>query len=99
MLSDCHGIQARGGCACAGPYAHRLLDITRDRSDTMRAAILSGREVEKPGWTRLNFSVLMDDAKADFIIDAVDALASNPYPMANAYGCDEATARFKPLAA
>src|SRR5690606_197477 len=26
MLSDHYGIQARGGCACAGPYAHRLLN-------------------------------------------------------------------------
>jgi len=28
----------------------------------------------------------------------VDALARNPYPMADAYCCDEATARFKPAA-
>src|SRR5690606_16823429 len=63
MLSDCHGIQARGGCACAGPYAHRLLGISRAQSAAMRAAILEGREVEKPGWTRLNFSVLMSDEK------------------------------------
>ena len=35
MLSDRFGIQARGGCACAGPYAHRLLgiDARRIRAD------------------------------------------------------------------
>lgn len=27
MLSDLYGIQARGGCACAGPYVHQLLNI------------------------------------------------------------------------
>ena len=27
MLSDRFGIQARGGCACAGPYVHELLHI------------------------------------------------------------------------
>jgi selenocysteine lyase/cysteine desulfurase len=99
MLSDCHGVQARGGCACAGPYAHRLLGIDEDHSSRLRAAILSGEEMEKPGWTRLNFSALADDAKADLIIAAVDSLARNPYPMIEAYACDRATARFKPATA
>ena len=98
LLSDCHGIQARGGCACAGPYAHRLLRIAQERSDALRAALLDGREVEKPGWTRLNFSVLASDEKADTIIGGVDALAREPYPMADAYRCDETTARFRPAA-
>ncbi len=100
MLSDVYGVQARGGCACAGPYAHRLLNIDKAASEALRAAILSGEEMQKPGWTRLNLSVLSSDAKADFIINAVDALAANPYPMINAYACDQSTARFKaPLAA
>lgn len=96
MLSDCHGIQARGGCACAGPYAHRLLGIDPQRSAALRAAILAGEEMEKPGWTRLNLSALADDAKANLIIGAVDQLARDPYPMIEAYACDSTTARFKP---
>jgi hypothetical protein len=46
----------------------------------------------------LNLSVLMEDAKADLVISAVDALARNPYPMADAYCCEAATARFRPAA-
>src|SRR5690606_30596832 len=99
MLSDAFGIQARGGCACAGPYAHRLLGIDQERSEMLRAAIRTGAELEKPGWVRLNFSALMDDAKADHIIQCVDSLARNPYPLAELYACDPATARFKPAAA
>ncbi|MCY1127636.1 aminotransferase class V-fold PLP-dependent enzyme [Frigidibacter sp. RF13] len=99
MLSDCHGVQARGGCACAGPYAHRLLGIDEAHSEALRAAILSGEEMEKPGWTRLNLSALADDAKADLIIGAVDQLARNPYPMIETYACDRSTARFKPARA
>ncbi|WP_323007154.1 aminotransferase class V-fold PLP-dependent enzyme [Pseudorhodobacter sp.] len=98
LLSDVYGIQARGGCACAGPYAHRLLGITAAESEAIRAAILRGEEMEKPGWTRLNLSALMDDAKADRVIAAVDALARNPYPMADVYCCEAATARFQPAA-
>ncbi len=97
LLSDYSGVQARGGCACAGPYAHRLLGIDQQHSDAIRAAILSGAEFEKPGWTRLNLSVLLTNEKADRIIDAVDSLARNPYPMIDAYQCDDGTARFSPL--
>ncbi|MBB2201514.1 aminotransferase class V-fold PLP-dependent enzyme [Gluconacetobacter tumulisoli] len=95
MLSDGYGIQARGGCACAGPYAHRLLGIDAARSQALRTAILAGEEIDKPGWTRLNFSVLMDDTKAGKIIAAVDELARNPYPMADFYVGDRETARFR----
>jgi selenocysteine lyase/cysteine desulfurase len=99
MLSDVHGVQARGGCACAGPYAHRLLGIDRDASETLRADLQAGIETEKPGWTRLNFSYLIDDATADFIIAAVSDLADRAPDLARHYSCDTATARFTPRAA
>lgn len=95
MLSDLYGIQARGGCACAGPYAHRLLGIGRKASDVMRAAILSGREIEKPGWCRLNFSYLIDDETADFILRSVVELTEKAADYLPHYCCDEATARFR----
>ncbi|MCX5517373.1 aminotransferase class V-fold PLP-dependent enzyme [Kaistia defluvii] len=95
MLSDCFGIQARGGCACAGPYAHRLLGIDEDASNAIRASIGAGQEIEKPGWVRLNLSFLMDDAKADFLIRSLDQLARDP-SAASAYQVDVATAKFRP---
>lgn len=94
MLSDVYGIQVRGGCACAGPYAHQLMSINKLDSETMRAAIKSGREMEKPGWVRLNFSALMHDEKADFIINAVDTLAKNPKAHMDDYIFDASTARY-----
>jgi selenocysteine lyase/cysteine desulfurase len=95
MLSDVHGIQARGGCACAGPYAHRLLGIAKEESERLRTAIQDGREMEKPGWTRLNFSYLMSDAAADFILDSVSDLARRAESYTSYYTGDPATARFK----
>lgn len=94
MLSDLYGVQARGGCACAGPYAHRLLGIDRTESEVYRAAILSGQELEKPGWTRLGFSALMSDHKADRIIRAVDEIAKLSSFDRPPYKVDERTARF-----
>ncbi|MEJ2029402.1 MAG: aminotransferase class V-fold PLP-dependent enzyme [Maritimibacter sp.] len=99
MLSDLHGVQARGGCACAGPYAHRLLGIDQTHSEALRADILGGNEIEKPGWTRLGFSVLMTDAKADRIIEAVKDVARSSREERAIYRVDTKTARFSTAAA
>jgi selenocysteine lyase/cysteine desulfurase len=96
MLSDHYGIQARGGCACAGPYVHDLLGIDPAVSQKLRQAILSGQEVAKPGFTRLNLSVLMTDAKVDFILDSVVALADCAPSLARNYACDVTRAIFVP---
>lgn len=96
LLSDRFGIQARGGCACAGPYVHRLLDIDPAQSRQMRQAILDGREIEKPGFVRLNFSVLLSDAKADFILESVLALAADASQFEARYGFDPSRAIFFP---
>jgi selenocysteine lyase/cysteine desulfurase len=75
MLSDIYGIQARGGCACAGPYGHRLLGIGRAQSDQLRAEILGGNEIRKPGFVRLNFSYMMDEETVRYILESVAELA------------------------
>lgn len=96
MLSDHYGIQARGGCACAGPYVHDLLGIDAAASSGLRAAIMSGQEVAKPGFTRLNLSVLMTEAKVDFILDSVAALADRAAELGSDYACDTSRAIFVP---
>ena len=37
LLNDLFGIQARGGCSCAGPYGHRLLGHRPDPVQGVRA--------------------------------------------------------------
>ena len=98
MLSDRFGIQARGGCACAGPYVHRLLSIDAQQSEDMRQAILAGDEIRKPGFTRLNFSVLLSDEKVQFIIDSVAQLAAEAPSFEADYDFDPARAIFFPRA-
>lgn len=98
MLSDRFGIQARGGCACAGPYVHRLLSIDEGQSEAMRQAILAGDEIKKPGFTRLNFSVLLSEAKVQFILDAVARLAADASSFEKDYGFDPSRAIFFPRA-
>ncbi|MBO9449007.1 aminotransferase class V-fold PLP-dependent enzyme [Tropicibacter sp. R16_0] len=95
MLSDIYGIQARGGCACAGPYAHRLLGIDREMSMALHADLEAGRELQKPGWIRLNFSYLMSEETVQFIIDSVNDLSRRTEEYAPFYNVDPSTARFK----
>ncbi|EPX76646.1 aminotransferase class V-fold PLP-dependent enzyme [Salipiger mucosus] len=96
LLSDVYGIQARGGCACAGAYAHRLLGLDETGSAATEAAIEGGDELAKPGWVRLNLSALMTDDKADMIVAAVDNLARDAADYGPKYRADGSTARFAP---
>lgn len=96
MLSDLYGIQARGGCACAGPYAHRLLGIDQAESDALLARLEAGEEAEKPGWVRLNFSYLHSEEQVEAILGAVADLAKRAPRLSALYVGDARTARFRP---
>lgn len=91
LLNDMFGIQARGGCSCAGPYGHRLLGIDIERSHEFEAEIVGGCEGIKPGWVRVNFNYFINDAVADYIIDAVRLVASEGWRMLPDYNFDPAT--------
>lgn len=98
MLSDLYGIQARGGCACAGPYAHRLLDLDHQMSELLRGRLRAGEELEKPGWVRLNFSYLMDETTVRYILHSVTELLDRLPELLPRYDVDPSTARFRPAA-
>ena len=76
LLNDVFGIQSRGGCSCAGPYGHRLLGIDLDRSHEFQREINRGCEGIKPGWVRVNFNYFIDEATFEYIVAAVDLIAS-----------------------
>ncbi len=97
MLSDVYGIQARGGCACAGSYAHALLDIDQEASATIKKSLDAGEEIEKPGWVRLNLSPLMRDEKVDFVIASVDRLAREQAAFSRHYVADISNGRFSAM--
>ncbi|MDP4217563.1 MAG: aminotransferase class V-fold PLP-dependent enzyme [Bacteroidota bacterium] len=75
-LNDRFGIQARGGCSCAGTYGHYLLHIDQVRSGAIRAALLRGEIQSKPGWVRLSLHPTMTDEEIDYIADAVERVAA-----------------------
>ena len=75
LLNDLFGIQARGGCSCAGPYGHRLLGIDLEHSHAFQHEIAAGCEGIKPGWVRVNFAYFIDETVADYLIEAVRFVA------------------------
>ncbi|KAB1214395.1 putative cysteine desulfurase [Morella rubra] len=75
LLNDLFGIQARGGCACAGPYAHTLLNVDEAHSLAFRDAFLKGYVGMKPGWTRISFPYYMSEEEFEFILASLEFIA------------------------
>ncbi|MCB9539848.1 MAG: aminotransferase class V-fold PLP-dependent enzyme [Myxococcales bacterium] len=77
LLNDLFGIQARGGCSCAGPYGHRLLGIDLTRSRAFEREILRGCEGVKPGWVRVNFNYFISRASFEYVLEALELVATH----------------------
>ena len=71
MLNDRFGVQARGGCSCAGTYGHYLLHVDPSRSKAITDRIDRGDLSEKPGWVRLSFHPTSTMADIDHALHAV----------------------------
>jgi selenocysteine lyase/cysteine desulfurase len=77
LLNDRFGIQSRGGCACAGPYGHYLLNIDKQTSKQITDQIDKGDFSFKPGWVRLSLHPIMTNEEIRHILKAVRAIATN----------------------
>jgi hypothetical protein len=88
LLNDLFGIQSRAGCSCAGPYGHRLLNIDVDMSERYRHAVQGGYCGLKPGWCRVGLHWVMDDAEADYVIQAVHFVARQGHRFLGLYDFD-----------
>lgn len=76
LLSERYGVQARGGCACAGTYGHILLGIDRCTSKSITDLLDQDDGADKPGWVRISFHPSMTIADVDVIADAVAGVAA-----------------------
>lgn len=77
LLDHFFGIQNRAGCSCAGPYGHRLLGISRPKSELYRKQIARGIIGVKPGWVRVSFPYYASEADIEFILKAIEFVASH----------------------
>ncbi|GFO25655.1 tRNA 2-thiocytidine biosynthesis protein ttca [Plakobranchus ocellatus] len=111
ILNDVFGIQARGGCACAGPYAMDLLgldeekakaieeliaeDSRLDRTHLRRIGEYSHREILRPGFVRLNLPYFMDEACLQFVLEAVRMTAEHGWKLLPQYLFNPETAEWR----
>jgi selenocysteine lyase/cysteine desulfurase len=94
ILNDRFGIQARGGCSCAGTYGHRLLHIDATRSYELLKMIRAGDLLCKPGWIRLSVHPTMTNAEIDFIMDAIELTVSHFQEWMKDYTYDPASNQY-----
>ncbi|MEM8933382.1 MAG: aminotransferase class V-fold PLP-dependent enzyme, partial [Acidobacteriota bacterium] len=85
LLNDLFGIQARGGCSCAGPYGHRLLGIGITQSREFEREIVCGHEGIKPGWVRMNFNYFISEEVFDYLLRAVHLVAEHGWKLLPRY--------------
>ncbi|KAK7097022.1 uncharacterized protein [Littorina saxatilis] len=101
LLNDLFGVQARGGCACAGPYAMDLLGLAEekakeieellaedgrlDRVHLRRYMEYSHREIIRPGFTRLNLPYFISQDELNFVLQAVAMVAEHGWKLLPQY--------------
>jgi selenocysteine lyase/cysteine desulfurase len=71
LLNDMFGVQARGGCQCAGPFSQKLLGLSAGASRALEAALLDKAETLRPGYSRISFPYWASRQEIDYVIDSV----------------------------
>jgi len=85
LLNDLFGIQARGGCSCAGPYGHELLNLSMQESGAIEGELHRGNMILRPGWIRVNFNYFIDEATFDYLTQAISVIAQHGWRMLSQY--------------
>lgn len=99
LLNDRFGVQARGGCSCAGTYGHYLLHVDPTRSRYITDKIDRGDLSDKPGWVRLSFHPTTTDEELDFSLDAVREIVAHRERWSRDYVYDAHSNEFRHLRA
>jgi selenocysteine lyase/cysteine desulfurase/CRP-like cAMP-binding protein len=95
LLNDLFGIQARGGCSCAGPYMHRLLGIGAELSREVAALVERGFASIMPGWSRIGFDAYLSNVEFRYIVTAVDLCARYGHLLLADYELDLASGQWR----
>ncbi len=89
LLNDLFGIQSRGGCSCAGPYGHDLMQLGEEKSNQFMVELSTGNVGIKPGWVRLNFNYFIPKEEFDFIVQSLIWISENGWKLLNLYHFDD----------
>lgn len=95
LLNDVFGIQARGGCSCAGPYGHALLNLNMEKSRQIESQLLKGHMILRPGWVRLSFNYFIDDDTFHYLVNAIKLIAEHGWRLLPYYHYDQTTGSWR----
>ena len=95
VLNDVFGVQARGGCACAGPYAHALLGIDESASAALEAHLLDKAEVLRPGFARVSLPYFASVHEIEYVANAIHAVANHAWRLLPMYRVDAKTGEWR----
>lgn len=95
LLNDLFGIQARGGCSCAGPYGHSLLGMDMAYSRALEEELFKGQIVLRPGWVRLNFNYFIDEETYQYLVEAIALVAEHGWKLLPYYCFDTASGTWR----
>lgn len=93
VLNDIFGIQSRGGCQCAGPFAQFLLGLTGKLNDAVEETLVHTKdELLRPGFTRLSLPTLGTTEEIDdYVIGAISWVAEHGWKLLHVYRCNHRT--------
>ena len=95
LLNDLYGIQSRGGCQCAGPYAQRLLSLTYNTAQKYENELIDKKEYLRPGFSRLSFPYFMETMQVEYICNAITNIAKYGWRLLPLYKFIPKTGEFK----
>ena len=77
LLNDLFGVESRGGCACAAPYAHHLMNFPNDIVEKYNDAKIDGNELFTPGFSRLSINYFFSEHTIDYIVESIRFVCKN----------------------
>ncbi|XP_046666052.1 LOW QUALITY PROTEIN: uncharacterized protein LOC124357947 [Homalodisca vitripennis] len=111
VLNDVFGIQARGGCACAGPYAQDLMGIDEDLAAQYENILLedekldrhhlrrkeehSSYELLRPGFTRVSLPYHISEAEVLYVMEAIKMVATEGWKLLPQYIVNPETSEWR----
>ncbi|MGH1541187.1 MAG: aminotransferase class V-fold PLP-dependent enzyme [Arenicella sp.] len=97
LLNDYYGIQARGGCSCAGTYGHILLGVEPAASQQIVRKIERGDLTDKPGWVRISLHPVMSNKEIDHLIEGINGVVENYSHWADDYQFNRSSGEYECL--
>eukprot|EP00980_Cylindrotheca_fusiformis_P001999 scaffold443_cov125-Cylindrotheca_fusiformis.AAC.48 len=96
LLNDVFGIQSRGGCQCAGPYAQTMLGMQKHNQEVEHWLVHAKDESLRPGVTRVSLPAIgTTPDQQEYVLKAIEWVAKNGWKFMHVYRCNLRTGEWR----